>query len=109
MLAAVVSGCSETEVLNRARLNVALISLVIAPTCAARCVHKTERLRRRRSYLTIESRCLAWDAQANAGIGTEFLAHREKTEMTRYDSVHETLSGAGGRGIARARGRFPHV
>jgi hypothetical protein len=30
------------------------------------------------------------------GIGTEFLAHREKIEVTRHDSICETLSGAGG-------------
>jgi hypothetical protein len=32
----------------------------------------------------------------NPGIGTEFLAHREKIEVTRYHSTSESLSGAGG-------------
>jgi hypothetical protein len=43
------------------------------------------------------------------GIGTEFLAHREKIEVTRHDSTCETLSGAGGRRIAPTRGLFLHV
>jgi hypothetical protein len=40
------------------------------------------------------------------GIGTEFLAHREKIEVTRHDSICETLSGAGGAGASPAHARF---
>jgi hypothetical protein len=33
-------------------------------------------------------------------IGTEFLTHREKIEVTRHDSTCETLCGAGGAGAS---------
>jgi hypothetical protein len=37
---------------------------------------------------------------AGADIGTEFLAHREKIQVTRHDSTCEAVSGADGAGAS---------
>jgi hypothetical protein len=39
-------------------------------------------------------------ALANSGFGTDFLAHREKIDVTRHDTPCETLFSAGARRVA---------